>query len=198
MLAVTSVCDRRPEGGQPRPYDYANRRGVRYLSWDEVATLSQSLAERLQGDGPELVVGIARAGVFPAFVVAAALRRELCVVRISRRVDREVKFEHPVWRGPVPQTVAGQVVVVVDEIADTGETLMLVRRSVAEQGAARVVTAALVAHSWALPPPDVVSLMSDEFVVFPWDARILVSGRWVPHPEVEAGIQAQHRRKGRS
>jgi hypothetical protein len=38
----------------------------------------------------------------------------------------------------------------------------------------------------------VVSLVTDEFVVFPWGARILVSGRWKPHPEVEAGIQAQH------
>jgi hypoxanthine-guanine phosphoribosyltransferase len=83
------------------------------------------------------------------------------------------------------------VVAIVDEIADTGETLALVRRSVEEHGAARAITAALIAHSWADPQPDVVSLVTDEFVVFPWDSRILVGGRWIPHPEVEAGIRAQ-------
>jgi hypoxanthine phosphoribosyltransferase len=198
MLGGSSVCDRGSAGGRPRPYDYANRCGVRHLGWEEVATLSQMLAERLDGEHPELVVGIARAGVFPAFVIASALRRELLVVRISRRVDDQVRFEHPVWQVPVPATVAGKAVVVVDEITDTGETLECVRRSVVEQGALRVVTAALTAHSWAVPQPDIVSLVTDEFVVFPWDARILVSGRWKPHPEIEAGIQAQHRHDRRS
>lgn len=192
---MTAPPDRSPAGGRPRPYDYANRRGVRYLSWEEVAALAQGLAERLEDADPELVVGIARAGVFPAFVIAAALRRELCVVRISRRVDRDVTFEHPVWRIPVPPTVAGRTVAVVDEIADTGETLTLVRRSAAERGAARVVTATLAAHSWASPQPDVVALVSDELVVFPWDTRILVDGRWKPHPEVEAAIEAQRERR---
>ena len=184
--------DQRAEGGRTRSYDYAKRDGVRYLSWEEVATLSHALAERLEGNHLDLVVGIARAGLFPAFVIASALRRELCVVRLSRRVDHEVTFDHPVWHVPVPPTVAGKVVAVVDEIADTGETLELVRTSVTEHGAARVVTAALVAHSWPEPRPDVVSLVTDELVVFPWDARIFVGGRWVSHPEVQAAIQAQH------
>lgn len=175
-----------------RPYDYANRRGVLRLGWEAVATLSQALAERLDGDDPELVIGVARAGLFPASVIASALRRDVLLVRISRRVDDRVKFEHPVWQTPVPPAVAGKVVAIVDEIADTGETLALVRRSVEEQGAARAITAALVAHSWADPQPDAVSLATDEFVVFPWDSRILVGGRWTPHPEVEAGIRAQH------
>lgn len=179
--------------GRRRPYDYARRYGVRYLSWEEVAGLSQGLAEILEGDHPQLVVGVLRAGVFPAFVVSAALRCDLSVVRISRRVDQEVTYEHPVWRVPVPPSVAGKVVAVVDEIADTGETLTLVRDAVGDHAAARVITATLVAHSWAEPQPDVVSLVSDEFVVFPWDARILDNGRWVPHPEVEAGIRAQDR-----
>lgn len=187
------MCDRGSTDGRPRPYDYANRTGVRELGWEEVATLAQTLAERVDGDHPDLVVGIARAGLFPAFVIASALRRELLLVRISRRVEDRVTFEHPVWRAPVPPTVADKAVVVVDEISDTGETLECVRRSVLEQGAAGVVTAALIAHSWASPRPDVVSLVTDELVVFPWDARILVDGLWIPHPEVEAGIRAQHR-----
>jgi len=183
------------QGGRPRPYDYSHRFGVRRLGWDEAATLAQSLAERLEGDRPDVVIGVARAGAFPAFVIASALRRELLVVRLSRRVDEEVVFEHPVWRVPVPPTVAGKVVAVVDEIADSDETLECLRRAAIEQGAARIVTVALAAHSWAQPQPDLVALASDELVVFPWDERILAGGRWIPLPEVEDAIGAQRRRE---
>ena len=162
---------------------------------EEVAALSRDLAETLEDAVPELVVGIARAGLFPAFVVAAALRRELCVIRISRRVDEEVTFEHPVWRVPLPSTITGRVVAVVDEIADSDETLECLRRAAIEQGAARIVTVALAAHSWAQPQPDLVALASDELVVFPWDERILAGGRWIPLPEVEDAIGAQRRRE---
>ena len=41
----------------------------------------------------------------------------------------------PVWKIPVPQEVAGKVVVVVDEIADTGETLAMVADSARALGA---------------------------------------------------------------
>lgn len=179
-------------GGDPRPYDYANRRGVRYLTWEDLVTLSETLAETLEPERPDIVIGVARAGLFPAFVIASALRRDILAVRVSRRIDDHVRFERPVWHVPVPPTIAGKVVAIVDEIADTGETLALVRRAAEEQGAAAVLTATPVAHSWARPLPDAVSLVTDELVVFPWDRRILVGGSWVTHPEVEAGLDAQH------
>jgi hypothetical protein len=158
--------------------------------------MSQELAERLEGERPDYVVGVARAGVFPAMVIASALRCQLLAVRLSRRVDEEVRFEHPVWHLPVPPVVRDKTVVVVDEITDSGETLECVRASAVEQGAARVLSAALVAHSWAEPQPDVVALVSDELVIFPWDERILENGRWIPLSEVEDAIAAQRRHGG--
>ena len=96
------------------------------------------------------------------------LRKELYPVRITRRVDDRVTFEHPVWRVDVAPDVAGRSVAVVDEMADTGETLSLVAARVREYGAARVVTAALASHSWAEPKPDVTGFVTDALVVFPW------------------------------
>ena len=79
----------------------------------------------------------------------------------------------------------------VDEIADTGETLALVSAAAEERGAARIVTACLVAHTWASPAPDVAALITDELVIFPWDQRVLVNGRWQPHPELVMAVEAQ-------
>jgi hypothetical protein len=63
-------------------------------------------------------------------------------------------------------------------------------------GADRVITASLVAHTWADPQPMITALTTDEFVVFPWDEQVLINGKWVAHPEVKAGLQAQSQDKG--
>ncbi len=174
-------------------YDYAHRQGVQPLAWDEIARLAAHLAEALDKEGVEVVVGIARAGLIPATMVACNLRRELYPVRVTRRVNDEVRFTTPVWRVPVSPEVAGKVVAVVDEIADTGETLALVAKNVEEHGAARVVTACLVSHSWANPPATFAALVSDAFVMFPWDQQVLMNGQWQPHPETVAGLEAQRK-----
>ena len=135
-------------------YDYAHRTGVKEISWEEFAQLSMTLTEKLAARGIEVVVGIARAGLFPATAVACALRCEFFPIRLSRRVNDQVSFTHPVWRVDVSPVVEGKVVAVVDEIVDTGETLALVAERVKEMRAVEVVTASLVSHSWANPAAD--------------------------------------------
>ena len=176
-----------------KSYDYAHRQGVRPVSWEEFATLSAQLAEMLQEARVEVIIGIARAGLLPATVVACSLRCELYPVRVTRRVNDEVRFSSPVWKVPVSPEVAGKVVAVIDEIADTGETLALVSKSVQECGASRVITASLVAHSWANPAPTFSCLVTDELVIFPWDSQVLIDGHWQPHPEIVAALQAQNK-----
>src|SRR5579883_1449297 len=169
-----------------KSYDYAHRQGVRSISWEDFARLSAMLVEQLEQAGVEVIVGIARAGLIPATTVACNLRREMYPVRVTRRVNDEVRYASPVWKVPVSPEVAGKVVAVVDEIADTGETLALVQDSVQACGASRVITACLVRHSWANPIPTISALVTDEFVIFPWDQQVLMDGRWQPHPEIVA------------
>jgi hypoxanthine-guanine phosphoribosyltransferase len=102
--------------------------------------------------------------------------------------------ERPVWKVPVPSEVAGKIVVLIDEIADVGQTLSMAAQSARDQGAKEVITATLVSHSWAKPAPQVCALVTDAFVIFPWDKQILQHGKWVPHPEIVSGLKAQSRR----
>ena len=171
-------------------YDYANREGVHELSWDDVATLAARLAELLAPQQIETVVGLARAGLFPATAVAISLRKELYPARISRRFNDEVRYATPQWRVPISEDVEGRVVAIVDEIADTGETLRIATAEAYARGASRVVTATLVAHTWANPMPDHSAMVNDALVLFPWDRQVLIDGEWMPNPEIEAALEA--------
>ncbi len=174
-----------------RSYDYVHRRGVRFLSWEEFASLGHKLCEALASERIEAIVGIARAGLFPATLAACALRLDLYPVRVSRRLQDEVRFHSPVWHVPLVAAIAGKRVAVVDEIADSGETLALVAQQARALGARQVITAALVSHSWAKPQPTRVALLTDELVIFPWDQQVLIDGSWQLHPEMVTAITAQ-------
>jgi hypoxanthine phosphoribosyltransferase len=98
-------------------------------------------------------------------------------VRLSRRINDEVRYDTPVWWIGVPPEVAGLRVALVDEIADSGETLELARQTIMDAGAVDVVTA-----------PTFSGLISDELIIFPWNRRVLRDGAWLPHPELEAAL----------
>ncbi|MEJ5223706.1 MAG: phosphoribosyltransferase [Anaerolineales bacterium] len=174
-----------------KSYDYANRKGVEIISWERFGQMARSLAEQLAPERIEVVIGIARAGLFPATAVAAMLRREMYPVSITRRVEDKVVFERPVWRVDVPALVRGRRVAVIDEMADSGETLALVAARALERDAAKVVRVALVSHTWASPTPHITALVSDALVVFPWDREVYADGRWQMHPELADALRAQ-------
>ena len=174
-----------------KSYDYQHRQGIEEISWERFAAMTAQLTEALAPHRIDTIIGIARAGLFPATLVACTLRRELTPVRVTRRVDDVVQFASPIWRMDVPATVMCQRVAVIDEFADTGETLAMVATRALERGASQALTVSLVSHSWANPRPDVTALVSDAFVIFPWDRRVYQNGKWQPHPEIESALAAQ-------
>jgi hypothetical protein len=174
-----------------KSYDYAQREGVLELSWEDFAALSAALAEKLAAYPVEAVVGLARAGLFPATLLACSLRLELYPARLTRRLNDQVVRETPVWITPISPLVAGKCVAVVDEIADSGHTLRMAAEAASQLGATRVITASLVAHTWADPRPEACALVSDALVIFPWDRRVLLDGQWQPHPEIQSALQQQ-------
>jgi hypoxanthine phosphoribosyltransferase len=174
-------------------YDYSHRKGIEEISWARFATLSAQLVEQLAEHRIEMVVGIARAGLFPATLVACSLRCEFIPIRITRRAYDQVVYPQPTWKVDVSPEIRGKQVAVIDEIADTGETLAIVADRVRDLGAKQVLTTTLISHTWANPAPDVVALVTDALVLFPWDRRVYIAGRWQEHPELAKAIQMQQK-----
>ncbi|MBM7842995.1 phosphoribosyltransferase [Herpetosiphon giganteus] len=172
-------------------YDYRIRRGVDPISWQRFEEITRQLAMQIAPWGPELILGIARGGLFPATLLSYALRRELYPIRLTRRFEDQVVRRDPSWLVKPPAKVRNRRVLIVDEMADSGQTLLVAGLVVRDMGAADVKTAALYAHTWASPRPDYVGLLSDQLIMNPWDSEILQDGHFVQHPEYTAAIRAQ-------
>ncbi|RJQ08372.1 MAG: hypothetical protein C4551_05190 [Bacillota bacterium] len=160
--------------------------GVLAIDWEDVGRICRRLAEEVEKTlHPEVIVGIAKGGAIPGAIIASMLRRDFFPIRITRRQDDIVTRRHPALIGRIPsEVVKGRRVLVVDDMAGTGETLRVAVDECWAQGATEVKTATLYRHSSSITP-DWVGLETDDLVVQPWDAVIYSGGRWRVNQEYE-------------
>jgi uncharacterized protein len=159
-------------------------RGVLEIEWPFFGELSRALALKVaRAYDPDIVVGIATAGVIPGAVVAAILDREFHSLVVSRRYRAETVRETPAVLGNAPHEVRGRRVLIVDETCDSGTTMRLAVAAIVNAGAAEVRTA--VSFRTGPYEPDFHALATDSTIILPWDREILSDGDLLPNPKYE-------------
>src|SRR5258705_4298738 len=126
----------------PRRTTVEHSKGVFEVEWPLFGELSRGLALKVaRSYDPEVVVGIATAGVVPAAVIAAILGREFHSMVVSRRFGSDTVRETPAVLSAAPSSVRDRRVLVVDETCDTGGTIPLAVAAMVDAGAAAGRTA---------------------------------------------------------
>ena len=152
------------------------------LSWEMFGELCRALALRVARDyDPEMVIGIARAGVIPGAVVASILREDFHSMKISRRDGDEQVRDRPAILSSAPATARRRRVLIVDEIASSGETLRMALAAVRNVGPAEVRTATAFVRPRGYKP-DYFALETDQTIIFPWDRKVFVDDELVVNP----------------
>ena len=168
----------------PRRYIVDRTKGVMHIEWPLFGEMSRALALKVaRAYDPEIVVGIATAGVIPAAVVSAILDREFQSIMVSRRYRAETVRETPAVLGSAPSEVRGQRVLIVDETCDSGATMRLAVAAIINAGAKQVRTS--VCFKTGSFEPDFHALATQSTIVLPWDREVLVDGELVPNPMYE-------------
>src|SRR5438067_13443595 len=110
----------------PRRTSFDQAKGVIDVEWPFFGELSRGLALKVsRAYDPDIVLGIATAGVVPGAVIAAILNREFHSIVVSRRFRADTIREQPAVLSAAPGGVRGKRVLIVDETCDTGETIRL-------------------------------------------------------------------------
>jgi hypoxanthine phosphoribosyltransferase len=165
----------------PRRTSVEHSKGVFNVEWPLFGELSRALALKVsRAYDPEIVVGIATAGVIPGAVIAAILDREFHSMVVSRRYGVETPRETPAVLGAAPHSVRDRRVLIVDETCDSGDTLRLAVTSILSAGAAEVRTA--VGFKTGPYEPDFHSIATESTIILPWDREILIDGELVTNP----------------
>jgi hypoxanthine phosphoribosyltransferase len=148
------------------------------LSWDELERLSDELAGKVEKSGfeTELLVGIAVGGLVPLALLSRRLKvREVATIT-ARSYSKTTNEQGKLVVSNAPQMdMRGKRVLLVDEIADSGETLKAVveiLKNKYEVGELRTATLVVnTTHCSAYP--DFFVLEVDRWVNFPWEGKLV-------------------------
>ena len=102
------------------------------MHWSEVGLAARTLAERILDDGyrPDMLLSIARGGLVVGGALAYALDvKNTFTMNVEFYVGVEERLPMPMILPPVPELVDLDEarVLIVDDVADTGQTLALVK-----------------------------------------------------------------------
>ncbi|MEU6523671.1 phosphoribosyltransferase [Streptomyces sp. NPDC046924] len=142
------------------------------LGYEQFGVAVRELAQAVVDDGyrPDVVLSIARGGVFVAGGLAYALDcKNIHLVNVEFYTGVGTTLEMPVMLAPVPDVVdfTDKKVLIADDVADTGRTLKLVRDFCLD-AVAEVRSAVIYEKSQSLVKCEYVWKRTDDWIDFPW------------------------------
>jgi hypoxanthine phosphoribosyltransferase len=145
------------------------------LSWEGFGKAARELAAAVVDSGfkPDLIMSITRGGMLPAGTISYAMGiKNLHIINVEFYTGVDARLPMPVLLPPVPAAVdlSQKKVLVVDDVADTGETLRMVRDFCAAH-VAETRTAVLYEKSQSVVKCDYVWKRTDEWISFPWSSE---------------------------
>jgi uncharacterized protein len=149
------------------------------MMWDELGEGSRALAGQIAADGwrPDIMLGIARGGLLVGGAISYALDvKNTFTINVEFYTGIDERLEMPMILPPVPDLVdLGEArVLVADDVADTGQTLVLVKEFLAGKlREARV--AVLYEKSESVVNCEYVWKRTDRWIDFPWSAEAPVA-----------------------
>ncbi|WP_034269977.1 phosphoribosyltransferase [Actinospica robiniae] len=151
------------------------------LTWDTFGQAGRELARMIAADGyrPDVIVSVARGGVFVAGLLAYALDcKNMNLVNVEFYTGVGTTLPMPVMLAPVPDVVdfSNKRVLIADDVADSGKTLRLIydfcRDTVAE-----VRSAVIYQKPSSSVRCEYVWKHTAEWINFPWSDQPPVVGR---------------------
>ena len=156
------------------------------LSWEGFGTATRDLARSVVADGyaPTVLLAIARGGLPVGGALSYALGlKNCCVINVEYYAGVDVRLEVPVILPPALELgdLEDERLLVVDDVADTGETIQLVAETI-RPVVADLRTAVLYEKSRSVVRCDYVWRRTDRWIDFPWSTLPPVDGATQPHP----------------
>ena len=155
------------------------------LGWAEFGAATRELAQSIVGDGfaPTVLLAIARGGLPVGGALSYALGlKNCCVINVEYYAGVDVRLEVPVILPPALELgdLEDERLLVVDDVADTGETIQLVAETI-RPVVADLRTAVLYEKSRSVVRCDYVWRRTDRWIDFPWSTLPPVDGANRPH-----------------
>ncbi|MFN7991809.1 MAG: phosphoribosyltransferase [Candidatus Micrarchaeia archaeon] len=139
------------------------------LTWDATIGLCEQLAARIDYR-PDMVIGLSRGGLVPCRILSDILGVEdvgILGVRFYKAMGKASGF--PQITQELTMDLGGKRVLLVDDVADTGRSLMVAKEYLRRKGAAEIKVATLHYKPNSVYRPDYFIKATVSWIVYPWE-----------------------------
>jgi len=143
------------------------------LKWCDVESDIKDLTDNIKKSGEKFdaILGIARGGLVPAMLLSDSLDQHNIATIGMRLYKNGKKLESLEILDWPAKSMEGKNVLVVDDISDTGETLMQLKAWLEKQKVSAFKIACLHVKAKTDVKPDFYSRELDGWVCYPWNRR---------------------------
>jgi hypoxanthine phosphoribosyltransferase len=141
-------------------------------SWDYVFDRSVDLAEAIRRDGQryDTIVGVSRGGLVLTRLMSDLLDiNSVLIVKCEYYSDVGKRLKRPKITQKLQGDIRGKNVVIVDDVADTGESLKEIKNYLQAKKPRRLAVATLYFKPWSTLKPDYFAAETDAWIIFPWE-----------------------------
>ncbi|MGQ9513540.1 MAG: phosphoribosyltransferase [Thermoproteota archaeon] len=143
-------------------------------SWDYFYQLCLELGEAVKRSGyrPEILLGISRGGLIPLRILSDVLpEATVATVRIEFYQDIAKTMQEPRITQQVSVDVKRRKVLIVDDVADTGKSLAVLKEDLKRKGSEEVRIATVYYKPWSIVKPEYYVRESKKWIIFPHERR---------------------------
>lgn len=142
-------------------------------TWDEIYTQSILLAGKIKKNSkedPDCLIGVSRGGLVLARIMSDLLDiQNVHIVKCEYYSDLGKTTRKPMITQGVPGDIRNKHVLIVDDVADTGESLIEIKRYLVSKKPKSMKVATLYIKPWSKVLPDFNVGRTNSWIVFPWE-----------------------------
>jgi len=148
-----------------------------HLTWDDIEDYCRKLANLIKKSGfkPEIIVGIQRGGCITAVLLSHLLNIEdFCTIGIRSTKSDEIhalRVKPIIYDSFSLQLISGKMVLLTDDITDTGVTLIEAKKELVKFGSKEVKSATIICAPASIGKVDFYGKEVKPWVVFPWEIK---------------------------
>ncbi|NWG08723.1 MAG: phosphoribosyltransferase [Nitrososphaerales archaeon] len=146
-------------------------------SLNDIDKMLSKLARAIKKSGfkPDILLGISRGGLIPVSILSDRLGVKSEIIRVEYYCGVKETNDKPMITQPVFSKLNEKKVLIVDDVADLGHSLELVKNYVRSKGAKEIKVCTLHYKPWSIVKPEYFFEETKAWVIYPWEVKETVT-----------------------
>jgi len=142
------------------------------LNWEATLHFCEELAMAAKRFKPDMIVGLSRGGLVPARILSDIMEvHDIGILGVAFYKGIGKTGDAPIITQELTMDVKGKRILIVDDVADTGKSLVVAKDYLLKKGAREIKVATLHFKPESEFKPDYYAETTTSWVVYPWESH---------------------------